>query len=140
MWIDTRGSTVLPGPECKRLLAIAAKEKWIGRLGIATGQAPIVVPVNFRLHGELVLARMGPGAIAQSAAGQLVAFEVDHVDEQTGSAWSVLVRGLAGLNANPTETELGVAAEPIVPQPGDMVLTIRPDILTGRRFTINDGH
>jgi hypothetical protein len=136
MWIDAKGSTVLPVPECKRLLALAAKEGRIGRLGVATDQAPIVVPVNFTLYRSLVLARVGAGYLSQAAAGQLVAFEVDEVDETTGRAWSVLLRGLATLVENPTETELSAAAEPLVPEPGDMVLTVRPDILTGRRFNI----
>ena len=136
MWIDAKGSTVLPAPECRRLLALAAKEGRVGRLGIATDQAPVVIPVNFTLDGGLVLARVGTGYLSQAAAGQLVAFEVDKVDQGAGSAWSVLVRGLATLVETPTESELGVAAEPLVPEPGDMVLTVRPDILTGRRFNI----
>ena len=136
MWIDAKGSTVLPAPECRRLLAIAAKEGRIGRLGIATEQAPVVIPVNFTFHGGLVLTRAGTGSVSQAASGQLVAFEVDEVDETTGFAWSVLVRGMALLVENPTETELGMAAEPLVPEPGAMVLTIRPDRMTGRRFAL----
>ncbi|MGD0312574.1 MAG: pyridoxamine 5'-phosphate oxidase family protein [Acidimicrobiales bacterium] len=136
MWIDAKGSTVLPIAECKRLLAVAAKEGWVGRLGIATDQAPVVIPVNFTLHESHVLVRMGSGYVSQAAAGQLVAFEVDHVDGKAGGAWSVLVRGLATLIETPTDSELGAAAAPLVPQPGDKVLTIRPDILTGRRFNL----
>jgi hypothetical protein len=136
MWIDSKGSTVLPVPECRRLLALAAKDRRIGRLGIATEQAPVVIPVNFTFHGGLVLARVGTGSISRAVAGQLVAFEVDEVNEGTGLAWSVLVRGLAILVDNPTETELGMAAEPLVPEPGDMVLTVRPDRITGRRFAV----
>lgn len=136
MWIDAKGSTVLPVPECKRLLALAAKEGRIGRLGIATDQAPIVVPVNFALHEGDVLARVGTGYFSQAATGHLVAFEVDHVDEGAGNAWSVLVRGLATLIETPSEAQLGAAAESLVPEPGGMVLTVRPDVLTGRRFAI----
>jgi uncharacterized protein len=136
MWIDAKGSTVLPVPECRRLLALAAQEGRIGRLGIATDQAPVVIPVNFTFQRGLVLVRVGTGYLSQAAAGRLVAFEVDKVDATTGCAWSVLVRGLAILVENPTETELGVAAKPLVPKPGDMVLTVRPDKLSGRRFNI----
>ena len=46
MWIDGKGSTVLPAVECKRLLALRAKEGGVGRLGVATDQAPAVIPVN----------------------------------------------------------------------------------------------
>lgn len=136
MWIDAKGSTVLPVPECRRLLALAAKEGRVGRIGIATDQAPVVIPVNFTFHEGLVLVRVGTGYLSQAAAGQLVAFEVDRVDDRSGCAWSVLVRGLAILVEKPTETELGVAADPLVPEPGGMVLTVRLDKLTGRRFDI----
>jgi hypothetical protein len=32
--------------------------------------------------------------------------------------------------------ELAAAAIPLVPEPGDMVLVIRPDTVTGRRFEV----
>jgi nitroimidazol reductase NimA-like FMN-containing flavoprotein (pyridoxamine 5'-phosphate oxidase superfamily) len=140
MWMDSKGATVLVVPECRRLLAVASKEGWFGRIGIATDQAPIVVPVDFTLHDGRVLARVGRGFSSQAAAGQLVAFQVDHVDEEAGSAWSVLVRGLATLIETPTDLELAVAGRPSVPEPGNMVLAIRPDILTGRRFEFRREH
>ncbi len=134
MWIDGKGAAVLPAPECKRLLALAAKAGDIGRLGIATDQAPVVVPVNFAVHDGEVVVRVGEGFVSRAAAGQLVAFEVDHVDHDGGTAWSVLARGLAKLVESPTEAQLSAAADPLVPEPGDMLLVVRPDVLTGRRF------
>jgi hypothetical protein len=47
----------------------------------------------------------------------------------------VLARGLAALVESPTEARLA-AVRPLVPEPGDMILTIRPDVLTGRRFAV----
>jgi hypothetical protein len=119
------------------LLALTAKDAGIGRLGVATGQAPVVIPVNFTLRDGQVLVRVGTGFFSQAAAGQLVAFEVDHVDLAAGTAWSVLIRGLATLIQAPTDIELAAAAHPFVPEPGDMVLAVRPDIHTGRRFEIH---
>jgi hypothetical protein len=139
MWVDARGSTVIPAPECMQLLAVSAKESGIGRLGVPTVQAPVVIPVNFALHGEQILIRVGIGFFSQAAAGHLVAFEVDHVDSDAGRAWSVLVRGLATLIESPTEDDFAAAPHPLVPEPGDMVLVVRPDILTGRRFEIRRG-
>ena len=134
MWIDTHGSTVLEVPECMRLLALAAKEGGIVRIGVPTDQAPVIIPVNFAVHGNQVLLRIGAGFLSRAAAGRLVAFEVDHVDDATATAWSVLVRGLASLTDSPTPEELAAAAHPFVPRPGNMVLVIRPDVTTGRRF------
>jgi hypothetical protein len=136
MWLDKRGSVVLPEPESMRLLAVAAKEIGIGRIGVPTDQAPVVVPVNFGIRDRQVLIRVGAGFFSGAAAGRLVAFEVDHVDVSEGVAWSVLVRGMARLIESPSE-ELAAVARPLVPDPGDMVLVIRPDVLTGRRFTLH---
>jgi nitroimidazol reductase NimA-like FMN-containing flavoprotein (pyridoxamine 5'-phosphate oxidase superfamily) len=130
---------VLPSPECMRLLAVAAKDGGIGRIGVSTDQAPVVIPVNFTLHDDQILVRMGTGFFSQAAAGHLVAFEVDNVDSDAGVAWSVLVRGLATLIESPTEIEFAAAPHPLVPEPGDMVLVVRPDILTGRRFEVGRG-
>ncbi len=136
MWIDAKGSTVLPEPECKRLLAVAAKDDPIGRLGVSRDGAPLVVPVNFTLEDGQVLTRVSRGTLSRAAAGQLVAFEVDKVDGASGTAWSVLVRGLATLIESPTQAQLAMTPS-FVPKPGEMVLVVRPDIVTGRRFDVH---
>ena len=127
---------MIPSPECIRLLAVTAKDGGIGRLGVPTDQAPVVIPVNFTFHDDQILVRVGTGFFSQAAAGHLVAFEVDHVDSDAGVAWSVLARGLATLIESPTEVEFAAAPHPLVPEPGDMVLVVRPEILTGRRFEV----
>jgi len=136
--IDARGATVLGPPECKRLLAMAATLERIGRIGVATDQAPVVVPVNFTVHDEEIHIRLGAGFISQSADGSLVAFEVDQVDSVNGWAWSVLVRGLATVMDSAVAEDLEAAGAPLVPEPGHLILVIRPDLLTGRHFTL--GH
>jgi hypothetical protein len=134
--MDRKGSTVLPAPECMRLLAVAAKDTGLGRIGISTDQAPVIVPVNFGIRDHHIVIRVGPGFFSRAAEGHLVAFEVDHVDAQEGVAWSVLARGLATLIESPSEEEVDIVARPLVPDPGHMILTIRPDVLTGRRFEL----
>jgi len=135
--MDREGSTVLPAPECMRLLAVAAKDTGLGRIGVPTDQAPVIVPVNFGIRDRCIFIRVGPGFFSRAAKGHLVAFEVDHVDAQEGVAWSVLARGLATLIESPTEGEVAIVARPLVPEPGHMILTIRPDVLTGRRFELH---
>jgi len=137
MWIDSKGSTVLPVPECKQLLGVAATNSGVGRIGIPTDHAPVILPVNFTFHDGQVRLRVGPGFLSQAAAGNLVAFEVDHVDLGSKVAWSVLVRGLATLIESPTEPELETTPQPLIPEPGEMVLLIRPDVVTGRRFEVH---
>jgi len=137
MWIDAKGSTVLPMSECERLLAVEAKEGGVGRLGLSTDRAPVVVPVNFTMHDGEVIVRVGPGFVAQTAADRLVAFEIDEAETYGGAAWSVLLRGLATLIEHPSAAEYERAPRPLVQEPGAMLLRIRPDVLTGRRFTID---
>jgi hypothetical protein len=97
----------------------------------------VVVPVNFSIRDGEVVIRTGVGFLSTTGAGRLVAFEVDHVDPEGGTAWSVLVRGLATLVESPSREELQAAAHPLVPEPGDMLLIVRPDIVSGRQFQIH---
>ena len=122
------------------LLAVAAKEGLTGRLGISTPQAPIIQPVNFGYDDHRVVVRLGPGHMFDSISGAWpVAFEVDHVDRQALKAWSVLVRGLATpLTAAEGQAIAKVAAYSLVPSPGDMLFLIRSDVVTGRRFTLDE--
>jgi len=137
MWIDQRGSEILTDPESLRLLAVAAKEESIGRLALSQSEAPIVQPVNFIYHEHRVLVRLGEGHMADSANGALVAFEVDRLDRVHTVAWSVLVRGLATmLTEGECQGLKGVGPQPFVPLPGERILAIRTDVVTGRRFQL----
>ena len=137
MWIDQRGSEILTESESVRLLALAAKEESIGRLGLSQSEAPIVQPVNFTYHERDVLVRLGEGHMAESANGALVAFEVDRLDLVHNAAWSVLVRGLATkLTQEECRALEGVGPRPFVPLPGERIFAIRTDVVTGRRFEL----
>ena len=136
MWIDQRGSEVLTEAECHQLLAIAAKEGSIGRLAVSGAGAPIVVPVNFVVQNHQILIRIGAGTLADLAIGHLVAFEIDARDRASGHAWSVLLRGLASSVATTTLKGSSQLPHPLVHEPGDTVLTIRPDVVSGRRFSL----
>jgi hypothetical protein len=54
-------------------------------------------------------------------------------------AWSVLVRGLATVLTPDSQRDIGVKVmpDPIVPEPGEMILSIRADVVTGRRFPLH---
>ncbi len=137
MWVDQRGSEIIPLNECLRLLAVSAKQGTVGRLAVSRQQAPLIQPVNFSFKERRVLVRLGPGAMVSAAAGGLVAFEIDDLDRDAGRAWSVLVRGLAVPLGEPERlASVHVAPIPLVPSPGDTVLAIRLDVVTGRRFRL----
>jgi nitroimidazol reductase NimA-like FMN-containing flavoprotein (pyridoxamine 5'-phosphate oxidase superfamily) len=65
----------------------------IGRLVYQDDRGPLAVPVNFAMDGSDVVVRVH--SVAQGASiERQVAFEVDHIDEDEHSGWSVLVRGV----------------------------------------------
>lgn len=140
MWIDQRGSEILPHSECLRLLAVAAQGHHIGRLGVSTSTSPIIVPVNFVYHNAGVVCRIGPGTLADKARGSLVAFEVDRMEEGGRTVWSVLLRGLARELSTEELSSLRPQEIPVplVPHAGELVMFIRGDVITGRRFSIRD--
>ena len=82
---------VLPADECRTLLAT----RQLGRIGLAGGSFPLILPVNYVLDGDAVVIRTDSPKITASADHTRVAFEVDDVDERTRSGWSVLVQALA---------------------------------------------
>lgn len=141
MWVDQRGSEVLQAPECRRLLAVAAKHGLVGRLAVSEEDGPpIVRPVCFAYdtrHGHAIILRLGEGSLAKLVENQVVTFEVDHLDPRRGEAWSILVRGLAFLPAVEQAAELSETGPiPLVPEPGDHIVVIRIGHTSGRRFPL----
>jgi CBS domain-containing protein len=137
VWIDQRGSEVLSRRECRRLLALAAGG--VGRLGYVSDGQPVVIPVNYRMLDGDVLVRIGPGTTAAVlASGVIVAFEVDEVDPGRGTAWSVLVQGLATVLEDPADLARaeGAGVAPFVAQPGSTYVRVRTGVLSGRRFPL----
>ena len=76
--IDDPGSEVLTLPECRRLLAVGAKEQRHGHLGVPKDGAPLVLPVDYAVHGPDVVLRIGEG-LFHEVHTRLVAFQVDGV-------------------------------------------------------------
>ena len=79
--------------ECLTLLA----SRSVGRLAyIARPGVPDIVPVNYAVHDGHVLIRSGVGPKLQAAErGEQLVLEVDDIDDQTHTGWSVVVTGPA---------------------------------------------
>ena len=140
MWIDDRGSEVLPVSECRRLLALGAKVGLHGHLGIAKEGAPLDLPVDYTVDGSDVVLRIGDHVFAE-AYHELVAFQVDNAGGHTGDGgegrWSVLVRGLL---TDPVAHETAIALpQPRVAEPGQHLVRMRADVVTGRRLRLPPG-
>jgi len=135
MWIDDRGSEVLPVSECRRLLALGAKIGLHDHLGIAKEGAPLVLPVDYTVDGSDVVLRIGDHVFTETYH-ELVAFQVDNAGGDTGDGdegrWSVLVRGLL---TDPVPHETAIALpQPRVAEPGQHLVRMRADVVTGRRL------
>ncbi len=82
----------LPEAECRRLLACHT----LGRVGITSGGLPLILPVHYVYDDGVIVFRTGAGTKLRAAAnGDVLAFEVDTYDAQSGRGWSVLVLGRA---------------------------------------------
>lgn len=136
MEIDRNGLEVLERAECLHLLAGAS----LGRIGISSGALPVVLPVNFRLHGDRILVRTGKGTKLDAATrNTVVAFEVDDFDPMYHSGWSVMVTGEAREVTEPEDLE-ALARVPLTrwaPKGDGHVVAISTDVISGRRIPAN---
>jgi uncharacterized protein len=87
------GSLVeLSEADCKELLA----QHTAGRVGFMAGDGPQILPVTYQYRNGSVIFRTSPvGPLAGLVRRTSVAFEIDSIDEQHKSGWSVLVLGFA---------------------------------------------
>lgn len=84
-----RALEVLSPSDCYTLLASAR----VGRLVYVDELGPLAIPVNFALAGTDVVIRVEGGQKRAAMQQPVLGFEVDHIDEDEGAGWSVLVRG-----------------------------------------------
>lgn len=86
-----------------RIVELSEAECWdrlagqrVGRLAVSVANKPDIFPVNYRLDGHQVVVRTAPGfKLAAAVLGSGVAFEVDQLDEEAHTGWSVVVHGTA---------------------------------------------
>jgi nitroimidazol reductase NimA-like FMN-containing flavoprotein (pyridoxamine 5'-phosphate oxidase superfamily) len=132
---DRRGELdVIFRDECLDLL----RSREYGRLGVVSGEQPLVLPINYALDGDQIVFRTGGGGSTFGALvrGARAALEIDEIDPATHAGWSVLVTGRVTEVASTRERERLERDCSLLPwAPGDrshwMVLTT--DGITGRR-------
>ncbi len=82
-------------PPCAHLCL--ARAGGLGRVGLSLRALPVILPVGFRIDGDAVLV-WGPGLAGVPSAqlsGNVVAFQTDGADLDTGQTWSLNVQGMA---------------------------------------------
>lgn len=125
--METTGhNTALSQDECRQLL----RSQSVGRISWVSADGPVILPVSYAMQGDEVLFRTAEGSLlSELATSQAVAFEIDDLDGETLTGWSVLIQG-----------ETAVASDPDRPggpqpwAPGDRPLFIRvvPTSYSGR--------
>jgi uncharacterized protein len=88
----TGSFTELSEHDCKALLT----QHTAGRVGFMAGDGPQILPVTYQYRNGSVIFRTSPvGPLAGLVRRTSVAFEIDNIDEENKSGWSVLVLGFA---------------------------------------------
>jgi nitroimidazol reductase NimA-like FMN-containing flavoprotein (pyridoxamine 5'-phosphate oxidase superfamily) len=119
---------------CRALLA----EATVGRVAVLVSGVPHVVPVNYALLDGDVVFRSGTGTKLHAAIeSQPVSFEVDRIDEETRTGWSVLVSGSAALVTDGEDRRQidALELEPWAPGVRDELVRVRTELLSGREIT-----
>jgi nitroimidazol reductase NimA-like FMN-containing flavoprotein (pyridoxamine 5'-phosphate oxidase superfamily) len=82
----------LPTEECWRLLAGTP----VGRIGVLVDSAPEIYPVNHLVDGESIVFRTAAGTKLRGLdRSPSVCYQVDGIDAEAHTGWSVLVKGRA---------------------------------------------
>jgi nitroimidazol reductase NimA-like FMN-containing flavoprotein (pyridoxamine 5'-phosphate oxidase superfamily) len=68
-------------------------EKPVGRIVFVDDQGPGALPINYGVAGEEIVFRVELDSYLHHLLGGKVAFEVDHIETDEGTGWSVLIRG-----------------------------------------------
>ena len=120
--------------ECWDLLQTAK----IGRIGFTAHSGyPVVLPVNYSVVDHRVFLRTGRGPKLEAARrGDLVAFEVDDIDIELRTGWSVSITGAARWIRESCELAAvqGLVAHAWAAGPRDELVVIEPVHVGGRRL------
>ncbi|GEL18135.1 pyridoxamine 5'-phosphate oxidase family protein [Pseudonocardia asaccharolytica] len=121
--------------ECLRLMASGA----VGRVVFTDFALPAAHPVNYILDGEEVVFRTGTGSkLAVATRNAVVGFQVDEIDEDSRTGWSVLGVGVAYEVTEPGRLVDLAGRMPTPWAPGRIAHTIAIPLqqLSGRRLAV----
>jgi nitroimidazol reductase NimA-like FMN-containing flavoprotein (pyridoxamine 5'-phosphate oxidase superfamily) len=128
------GLEALSRDECLQALGT----RRVGRVGITDRAMPVILPVNYALlDGDVVFATETGTKLDSAVLRSIVAFEVDQVDEQARTGWSVCVTGVAEevVQDDQVERARGLDLQPMVPLVRQRYVRIRSDLISGRRIS-----
>ena len=124
--------------ECTDLLAAHSA----GRVGFSNGDGLAVLPVSYVYWtGKVVFRTSATGMLARLASRSAVAFEIDELAADDGTAWSVLVRGFSREVRSAVPMVELLRNPQLVPWgegPRRLLIAIEPESISGRRLTAPD--
>lgn len=129
---DRSGLEVLDQAECLRLLALAT----LGRVAVTANALPIVLPVTFRLVDEQIVFRTRRDThLGLGTHNSVVAFEVDDIDPEDHTGWSVVVTGIASELRDPQMVDAlhAIALPEWSREDETRVVAIAVSMISGRR-------
>jgi nitroimidazol reductase NimA-like FMN-containing flavoprotein (pyridoxamine 5'-phosphate oxidase superfamily) len=128
---------ILSEEECLALL----RSHDLGRVALTDHGQPLIFPVNYASDDRAVVFRTAPGMKLSEAPMSRVAFEIDEVDAAAGTAWSVLVQGVAyeitdALDSL-SERLRQLVVEPMAPGERHHWVAVMRREVSGRRFRLH---
>jgi uncharacterized protein len=137
--MDAMAATVpvirmLDRDRCLELL----REACVGRIAVVVNGVPEITPVNYALLDGDIVFRSGTGTKLHAAlTSQPVSFEVDRIDEDRRTGWSVLVSGNSSVIEDGAELERAEALDIDTWAPGtrDAFVRVRTDLVFGREIS-----
>jgi uncharacterized protein len=118
--------TTLDAAECRLLLA----SRTFGRVGWNSAAGVQIIPVSYGMVDDLIVFRTRAGSTLSELVRPLdVSFQVDDLDDETATGWSVLVHGRSGA---PVATLPENLPTPWAPGERPLVIGIASDHYAGR--------
>ena len=132
---DDSGPTLIPAGECLRLLMSVS----IGRIAYTKRALPAVEPVRFAVDGNEIVIRIDTGStLSATIPDTIVAFQAEHLDDETRTGWTVNVVGSAHEVTDPGDMARlrGTGPPSWALARGDQFIRIAPGIVTGRELMV----
>ncbi len=127
-------SLELSQADCETLLRSGV----VGRLALSTPDGPHVIPINYSVVDDAIIVRTSPYSLLGTyGRDSRVAFEIDQLDYDDHSGWSVVARGRAAFVTDAAEIAHIKALwqpHPWAAGSREMHLRLRWDELSGRRL------
>ena len=136
---ESRQFSALSEPRCRELL----QSSNLARVAWQTADGPQILPVTYVCYGDSLVFRTSPyGPLSDLIQPTDVALEVDELDQDRRSGWSVVVQGRAAAVGEPAEmVHLWTVAGLVPWAPGirNVFIQITPRRISGRMLSRDTG-